>query len=152
MPLAILERERIDDRWHNRGRERILLNSPLLVMHDRTVRIDQIATEGKPNRGFVTDGGTVPRLGQLWIEKWGRYYPIFLFHDFAWSMRTKMGLTYNESNDMLHDGCLFLTGNGIEAWTIYRCVRSFGKSLWEKGKARADAIDWHYAEILPFLP
>lgn len=103
---------------------------------------------GGVTHGFVTDGGSKPAVS--WViagHPYNRRFPAYLKHDFSWSMRDMVGLTFDEANEELYYDCIACGDSPLMAWLTWKGVQYGGRGIWRRGTATTDKLSWHYAPL-----
>ena len=151
--------ETFDHRWIERGRERLNLTDlgfvaegfrihvPILEPEINFLYEDQPAARW----GFTNDGGTIPRPAWVVVgHPFSDLFPAFVLHDYAWSFRTTVGLSFGQSNDMLYAACRALGASKARAWSIYTAVSGItARAMWRRGERYSEDVAYHYAPIGP---
>lgn len=143
--------DRFDVRRHGNGRELIVLRSPFFYWSNgASFRVPRLEQADGTQMGFVTDGGTIPRVAWSIVgHPFSDLLPAFVLHDYAWSFRTHLRLVFNESNDLLHAACVALGASAPRAWAIYKAVSSLaGRAIWNRGAEHDGDVFYHYTTIL----
>jgi len=73
--------------------------------------------------GFVSDGGTIPKLATLGIDRWGEALECFILHDYLLTLSALGRLTDKEADATLYNHCISIGINKIRAKAIYAGVR-----------------------------
>jgi len=127
----------------------ILLVSPrfgFVTAEGREIVIRPVRPQaGGALHGFLTDGGTIPRLAWALVgHPFGRYLPAFLIHDYEWSFRT---VSFAETNRTLGQALHALGCPWLKRRTIVRAVSLFGGGIWRRGAAHDHDLAFHSGEI-----
>jgi len=130
------------------GRDYIVDQSLMLhFRHRDPVLLEKKWIDGVVH-GFVTDGGSVPRLawplaGHPLSKRLHRY----IKHDGCFSLRDLIGLSFSDANEELYYDCLDAGDPMPLAYSIWKSVQYGGRGVWRRGAARANDLSWHYAPI-----
>lgn len=82
--------------------------------------------------GFVTDFASIPRL--FWSilpptgTKKNKYAKSAVLHDFCFDRTCQYGYSFNEANDIFLESMKAVGVSKIVRYTLYYCVKWFGKS------------------------
>jgi hypothetical protein len=132
--------------WLPGGREVQLTRPYIHESGDHALVIPVRFVDGE-KLGFLSDGGTIPRPFWSIYERFGKFLPAFLCHDYRWSFRDDFpSMTFKDANDLLYAD-VFAIGDKVSAYTIYRAVQSFGRGIWDRGKLHNGDVSYHYARI-----
>jgi hypothetical protein len=110
----------------------------------RVINIPRLEV-GERRYGFVNDGGTVPRIGRIFFDPMGKYYPAFAIHDMDWSYRV---VDFDASNRTLNDGLKVLGASRLDRRVIIRSIEVGGRGIWSRGAEHNADFSWHYMEII----
>ena len=70
--------------------------------------------------GFISDGGTIPKLATLGIDRWGEALECFILHDYLLAVKSVSDL---EADSTLYNHCISVGINKYRAKAIYAGVR-----------------------------
>lgn len=138
----------IDERWIERGRERLLTRAYAETIAGATVSIPLIVSDAGL-LGFTTDGGTIPRLAWPIVgHPFGPYFIAYLRHDHRWAMTHEYpGMSFRDTNDLLFEDLLHYGASRALAHTVYRAVQTGGAGIWRRGRRRVGDFSHHYMLI-----
>jgi hypothetical protein len=84
-------------------------------------------------KGFISDGGSIPKPATLLIDRWGEALKAYILHDYQWSLADKGQFSYKQADKILYEYCIHLGINKNRAKAIYLGVRIGAKYRGNKG-------------------
>ncbi len=79
--------------------------------------------------GFITDGGSIPKMFRNIINPWGPLAPAFFIHDMLYATKY---FKRSKCDKLLRKACHALGASWVRRNEIYAAVRTFGGLVWKQ--------------------